>query len=160
MFILEKPIANTHNLRFYARNDNNCPSLLISLLRRVMRKPTFWFPTWSDTNQAVQLQKMARGLKFFRKRDRTIYVAKTKALISLAVTAKLICVFVFAYAKCWFSHDAAQMILDNTVFILFSAPAPISAPQGHFRNTGVQAHYKFPVWGVRDPEKSQLTLMF
>ena len=29
-----------------------------------MRKPTFWFPTWSDTNQAVQLQKIARGLKF------------------------------------------------------------------------------------------------
>ena len=29
-----------------------------------MRKPTFWFPTWSDTNQAVQLQTMARGLKF------------------------------------------------------------------------------------------------
>ena len=24
----------------------------------------FWFPTRSDTNQAVQLQKMARGLKF------------------------------------------------------------------------------------------------
>ena len=32
---------------------------------RVMRKPTFWFPTCSDTNQAVQLQKMARGLKFW-----------------------------------------------------------------------------------------------
>ena len=30
----------------------------------VMRKPTFWFPTWSDTNQAVQPHKMARGLKF------------------------------------------------------------------------------------------------
>ena len=29
-----------------------------------MRKPIFWFPTWSDTNQAVQLQKIARGLKF------------------------------------------------------------------------------------------------
>ena len=29
-----------------------------------MRKPTFWFPTWSDTNQAVQLQKTARDLKF------------------------------------------------------------------------------------------------
>ena len=29
-----------------------------------MRKPTFLFLTWSDTNQAVQLQKMARGLKF------------------------------------------------------------------------------------------------
>ena len=25
----------------------------------VMSKPTYWFPTWSDTNQAVQLQKMA-----------------------------------------------------------------------------------------------------
>ena len=42
-------------------------------------------------------------------RDCTIYVAKTKALISFAVIAKLICVFVFAYAKCFFSHDAAQM---------------------------------------------------
>ena len=29
-----------------------------------MRKPTFWFPTWSDTNQAVQLQKTALGLNF------------------------------------------------------------------------------------------------
>ena len=37
-------------------------------------------------------------------------IAKTKALISFAVTAKLICVFVFAYAKCRFSHDAAQKL--------------------------------------------------
>ena len=37
-------------------------------------------------------------------------VAKTKALISFAVTAKLICVFVFAYAKSRFSHDAAHML--------------------------------------------------
>ena len=37
-----------------------------------------------------------------------VYVAKTKALISFGVTAKLICVFVFAYAKTWFSHDEAQ----------------------------------------------------
>ena len=40
--------------------------------------------------------------------------AKTKALISFAVTAKLICVFVFAYADCWFSHDAAHF---NTLII-------------------------------------------
>ena len=40
---------------------------------------------------------------------------KTKALISFAITAKLICVFVFAYAKCWFSHDAAQMILPSMI---------------------------------------------
>ena len=40
-------------------------------------------------------------------------IAKTKALISFAVTAKLICVFVFAYAKLWFSHDAAHMMYNN-----------------------------------------------
>ena len=34
---------------------------------------------------------------------------KTKALISFAVTAKLICVFVFACAKSRFSHDAAHL---------------------------------------------------
>ena len=34
-------------------------------LSRDVRKPTFWFPTCSDTNQAVQLQKMVRGLKFW-----------------------------------------------------------------------------------------------
>ena len=36
--------------------------------------------------------------------DCTFRVVKTKALISFAVTAKLICVFVFAYANCWFSQ--------------------------------------------------------
>ena len=71
-----------------------------------MRKPTFWFPPWSDTNQALQLQEMARGLE--RRGIVLSNVAKTKALISFAVTAKLICVFVFAYAKRWFSHDAAH----------------------------------------------------
>ena len=35
--------------------------------------------------------------------------AKTKTQISCAVTAQLICVFVFAYAKSRFSHDAAYM---------------------------------------------------
>ena len=45
-----------------------------------------------------------------RRLNFTIRVAKTKALISFAVTAKLICVFVFAYAKIPFSHDAAHMI--------------------------------------------------
>ena len=31
---------------------------------RAMKKPTFWFHTWSDINQTVELYKMARGLKF------------------------------------------------------------------------------------------------
>ena len=46
---------------------------------------------------------------FRKKRDCTICLAKTKALISCAVTAQLICVFVFAYAKSRFSHDAAHL---------------------------------------------------
>ena len=45
------------------------------------------------------------------KRECTVHVAKTKALISFAVTAKLICTFVFAYADCWFSHAAAHFTL-------------------------------------------------
>ena len=42
-------------------------------------------------------------------RDCTIHIAKTKALISFAVTEKLICVFVFAYAKSRFSHNEAHI---------------------------------------------------
>ena len=38
-----------------------------------MRKPTFWLLTCSDTNQAVQLQKMARGLKFWIKKVEGLY---------------------------------------------------------------------------------------
>ena len=35
--------------------------------------------------------------------------SKTKAQISFPVTAKLICVFLFAYAKSRFSHNEAQL---------------------------------------------------
>ena len=38
---------------------------------------------------------------------------KTKALISFAVTAKLICVFIFAYEKSWFSHNEALICWIN-----------------------------------------------
>ena len=44
-----------------------------------MRKPTFWFPTWSDTNQAVQLQKMARGLKFRVRKVEGLYSAQPRS---------------------------------------------------------------------------------
>ena len=68
------------------------------------------FSTKYDTNLSVKPQKMARDLKFrFRKYVFLAYT-KTKALISFAVTAQLICVFVFAYAKSRFSHDRAHMI--------------------------------------------------
>ena len=44
--------------------------------------------------------------------DYTSRVAKTKALISCAVTEQLICVFVFAYAD-YFSGAAAQISLEE-----------------------------------------------
>ena len=53
----------------------------------------------------------AGNFGFRKKRDCTIHVAKTKALISFAVTAKLICGFVFAYANCCFSHAQAHLTL-------------------------------------------------
>ena len=71
------------------------------------------FPTRFDTNRAVQSWKKIRSLKFRIKEEVqvcTIAVAKTKAQISCAVTAQLICAFVFAYACCWFSYAAVHII--------------------------------------------------
>ena len=85
----------------------------------VVRKPVFGFSDHVRHKPAVQSQKMAISLKFlFRKqRNCTSYVAKTKALISLVVTAKLICVFAFAYAKSRFSHDEAQLMILLFIFL-------------------------------------------
>ena len=66
------------------------------------------FPTWSDTNQAVQPQKVARGLKF--RTDEVeglcylIYVEKTMALISCAPLFSHTCVCkkqVFSWYDMW-----------------------------------------------------------
>ena len=56
---------------------------------------------------------MARGLKFWIWVVEGLHYlySETKALISFGATAKLICVFVFAYAKSRFSHDAAHVLL-------------------------------------------------
>ena len=54
-----------------------------------------------------------RNFGFKKKRYCTICVAKTKALISFTVIAKLICAFVFAYAGCWFSHARAHILCEN-----------------------------------------------
>ena len=50
----------------------------------------------------------ARILKFWVKEE-----AKTKALISFAVTAKLIRAFGFAYADYWFSHEVAHLFVPG-----------------------------------------------
>ena len=65
----------------------------------------------------IRLRRLRKWLEawnfvFRKERDCTICVVKTKALISFTVTTKLICVFVFAFAKIRFSHVAAQMSLS------------------------------------------------
>ena len=42
-------------------------------------------------------------------------ISKNKVLISCAVTAQLICAFVFTYAKFRFSHDAAHAMSSDLV---------------------------------------------
>ena len=81
-------------------------------MSHLLRKPTKWFPN-SPTqirlySHRSRLETLNFGIK--KKRKCTICVAKTKVLISFEVTAKLICVFVFAYADHWFSHEEAQIL--------------------------------------------------
>ena len=66
----------------------------------------------SDSNRAVQPQKMAIGLKFWIMEVEGMYffyVAKIKALISCVATTQLICTIVFAHVKGRFSHDEAHL---------------------------------------------------
>ena len=72
-------------------------AIAIRHFSRLMGKQTFWFPTRSDTNQAVQLQKMTRGLKF--RNQKVVGLYYLCALISFVVDAKLICAFLFAYMQ-------------------------------------------------------------
>ena len=80
-----------------------------------MRKPTFWFPTWSDTNQAVQLQKIARGLKFWKKKVEGLdyLCSENKGADQLSGYREADLRLCFRIYKCWFSHDAAHFSLSS-----------------------------------------------
>ena len=45
-------------------------------------------------------------------RKPTMWFSNRSKCTNRAVTAKLICAFVFAYAKYWFSQDVAHMLVD------------------------------------------------
>ena len=53
-------------------------------------------------------------------------MAKTKALISFGVTAKLICTFVFAHAYCWFSHVAAHILTEIIFHVQINSQGHVS----------------------------------
>ena len=63
---LETPLPDLESFDSVSDKISHSLGKLIDMIHvsRVLRKPTFWFSTWSNTNQAVKLQKMARGLKF------------------------------------------------------------------------------------------------
>ena len=60
---------------YLSYNSHTCSSIIILKSHKksthnkhtshLVKKPTMWFPTRSDTNQSVQLQKQARSLKFW-----------------------------------------------------------------------------------------------
>ena len=80
-----------------------------------MGKVTMCYSNMSDTNRLVQSQKMIRGWKFWIKKVEELHhpcSENIQTAIGLAITAKLICVFGFAYADCWFSHEAAHFLVS------------------------------------------------
>ena len=77
--------------------------LVSNNLSRIMRKPTFWYPTWSDTNQAVQPHQIARGLKF------QIYKVEGLYYLCSEKHRKADLRLCFENVKCWFSHDGAHI---------------------------------------------------
>ena len=74
--------------------------------KRVFRdfQPGLTKPACAATEDSQTLEIL------YFERDFNVNEAKTNALISCAVTAQFICVFVSAYAKIHFSHDVAQII--------------------------------------------------
>ena len=71
----------------------------------------FWFPTRFDTNQAVQLQKMARGLKFQIWKVEGLYYlcSENKGADQLRGYREADLCLRFRICKRWFSHDAAHL---------------------------------------------------
>ena len=68
------------------------------------RKTVFWVSDQFRHKLSCTAKKMVHCLNFLKEVewDCTINIAKTKALISCAVTVQLICPLIFAYAKCRF----------------------------------------------------------
>ena len=85
----------------------------------MMKKPSMLFLTRSNTNQSIQSMKQARSLNFWVLEKEGLYYlcSETKTLIS-AVTALLICAFVFANACCWITYAAAPIILQSVAALL------------------------------------------
>ena len=84
----------------------------ISYIRKmscVIRKPAFGVPDQVPHKPSCTAIEDSSRLEISEFGSRGM--VKTKALISCTVNVPLICIFVFAYAKRWFSRDVAQSVL-------------------------------------------------
>ena len=79
----------------------------------LIKKPILGFRTRSNSNWAVQPEKIARCLKFRIKKVERLFYLKTKALISCTISGQLILTLVFAYAN---DNGAAYFVLALLVF--------------------------------------------
>ena len=81
----------------------------------VMRKPAFWFPTCSDTNQAVHLQKMTGGLKFrIYKVEGLYYIcSENKGADQLRGYRGADLHHCFRICRTLFSHDGAHVFVHS-----------------------------------------------
>ena len=82
-----------------------------------MRKPVFGVSDQVPHKPACTKQKMARGLKVRIKEEEGLYYLCSENKSVDQLRGKLICVFVFAYAKSRFSHDAAHMYVQITCIL-------------------------------------------
>ena len=80
-----------------------------------------WFPNRSDTNQVVRSQKQARSLKVGIEVEEELYYPNSEN--KGADQLRGYCVSVFAYADCWFSHEAT---LTCILVRSFSKPIKLS----------------------------------
>ena len=92
--------------------------LLFTHMSRVMRKPAFWFPTWSNTNRVVQLQKMARSLKFRIWKVEGLYYLcnENKGTDQLRGYREADLRLCFRICKTFVFHDTAHMV--KTCFLV------------------------------------------
>ena len=87
------------------------------------------------------------------------------ALISFAVTAKLICIFVFAYAKSRFSHVAPHIKTSsnrltgkNTALMYSLEPLTGVERYALYVSTGMMSGWRFlAIFSGRQPEVKQLS---
>ena len=85
-----------------------------------MRNPTFWFQSWSDTNQAVQLQKMARGLKFrIQKLEGLYYLCSDNKVADQLRGHREAELRLCFRIGIWFSHDAAELCFSRERIMVF-----------------------------------------